>query len=358
MKKTAVLLYFLVFFSLYAQQVQDNPEKPQNENPGRIIKLTEVMHIKSEGEDYFYSSANKLLIDLSGNIYLRDFWSSRQRAHLPVFSPDGRFLKDLYKQGEGPGEIASGYDFSLSESRVFVYDYSKRKIIVMEHDGTFLEEFKPASGSSMTLVGTFENWLVFTREDMPSERKTSRLYDKKNVIVFVSMDGKIEKDSFTLMNKEFLISPAQGGGMMFWDPFISVIGDGKLFVSSSQEYLVEVLDLKTGKITARMKRKYSRVRHVMQDWEPRFISQFNAPKRRFEPDIEALFYAQGQLWVHTSREEDDKGQLFDVFDSEGHFLDSFYIPLKGRIVRIEDDFIFSVERDEDLLPYVVKYSID
>ncbi len=359
MKKTAGLLFFLVLFYAYAQRVQDNPEQPLSKDHGRTLRLTEVIRIDGEGEGYYFNGANELLVDLSGNIYIRDVWSSRQRAHLPVFSSDGRFIKDLYRHGEGPGEIASAYDFALSGSKIYIFDYSKRKIVEMNIDGTFIQEFKVESESFNELIGVFEDWLVFLRTINPYERRTSRLYDVKNVVAFISKAGQKEKDFYTFLNQQFFISSAQGGGGMSWDPFISVMGDdGQLFVCSSQEYCIEVLDLKTGKIAVRMKRKYPRVRYEMKDWEPKFISKYNAPKKRFEPDIEALFYDRGQIWVQTSKKEEGKGQLFDVFDLKGRFLDSFFIPIKGRIVKIDGDFLFAAEADKDFLPYVAKYRID
>jgi hypothetical protein len=338
--------------------LRDNPKKPLAKNAGRVLKLTEVMRIEGEGEDYYYNGANELQIDDEGNIYIRDAWSSNQRAHLPKFSPDGRFLLDLYRQGEGPGEIESAYDFDISGSRVFVFDYMKRKILTLESDGTFVEEFKLESETVGELIGLFKGQLVFLRQIHPFERKTSRLYDVENIITFIAQDGRTEKDVVAFLNKQFYISSAQGGGLMFWDPFISVMGDGKLFVCSSQEYIIQVLDLETEEVTAKWTRDYSRIKHELLDWERQFISKFKAPRRRFEPDIKALFYNRGDLWVQTSRQQKDRGILFDVFDSEGRFVDSFYIPLEGRIVKIDGDFLFCAETDEEYLPCVVKYRID
>lgn len=357
MKKIAFLLFFLVLVSLNAQNIIENPKTPLNKNAGRVLKLEEVMRIDGEGEGYYYNGVNELRIDNSGNIYICDSWSSRQRAHLPKFSPDGKFLKDLYKQGEGPGEIQSSYDFAVSTLEVFVYDNMRRKIIVMDEDGEFIKEFKPKSESLNELIGTFEDWLVFMRQINPYERKTSRLYDVKNVIVFISKDGEREKDIHTFLSKQFYISNAQGGGGMGWDPFIFVKGNNKLYVCFSREYLIEVLDLKTGEITTRFKRKYPRVKHEMRDWEKQFISKYDAPKKKFESDIKELFYDKGYLWIKTSTEDKEKGSLFDLFDSEGRYLDSFFINIKGRIKKIDGDFLYSSEADENDLPYVVKYRI-
>lgn len=357
MKKLAPLLFFTAFIAVPAQQMSDNPKTPQNKNAGRVLKLIEVMRIAGEGEDYYHNGANQLQIDKSGNIYLCDSWTSARRSHLLKFSSGGQFLKDFYRQGEGPGEIQSAYNFSLDDSEIFAYDYMKRKIVVMDLEGNFKREFKNKSGSFNEFIGIFKNWLVFSRRDRPHELKKSRLYDVKNVVVFISKDGLIEKDFWTFTNKSFIISPNQGGGFMHWDPFISVIGEDKLYVCRSQGYLIEVLDLEKGKIVSRFKRKYPRVKHELGDSEKKFISKYNAPKKKFEPDIEGLLYSCGHLWVKTSTANEENGTLYDIYDIDGSFLDSFFINIKGRIVKIDCDFLYSSELDEDLLPCVVKYRI-
>ena len=357
MKRFVPLLVCFVLVAVYAQEIIDNPKTPKNENAGRVLKLEEIFRIDGEGEDYYHNSARKLQIDNSGNIYICDSWMSGQKAHLLKFSPDGIFLKDLYKQGEGPGEIQSAYDFSLIDQEVFVYDYMKRKIIVMDNEGQFSNEFKITSGQFNEFICIFEDWLVFMRKDTPYERKTSKLYDVQDVIVFLSKDGQTEKDFYTFLSKEFYVSSAQGGGGMNWDPFMAVMGNGKLFVCHTREYLIEVLDLETGEITSRFKRKYPRVKNELREFEKKFISKYNAPNRKFEQDVMDLFYNQGQLWIKTSTEDEERGSLFDLFDSKGRFLDSFYINIKGRILKIDGDFLYSVESDEDELPLIVKYRI-
>lgn len=351
------MLLCVVLAVAFAQEVIENTKTPLNESAGRVLKLEEEFRIESEGEGYFFDAARKLQLDESGNIYLCDSWSSRQRSHLLKFSPEGKFLKDLKRQGEGPGEIQSSYDFVLGKSEVYLFDRMKRKVVVLDHEGKFKREFKPESGSIDELVGVFEEWLVFWRDDNPTERKTSRLYDVKNVIQFVSKDGQVKKDFYTFINQQFFVSPAQGGGWMNWDPFVIVMGDNRLFVCRSSEYLIEVLDLASGEIETRFRRKFTRVGHEQEKWEKDFVSRFNAPKKRFDHDVEDLLYDRGRLCVKTSIEDREKGVLFDLFDRKGQFLDSFFINLHGRVLRIDGDFLYVAESDEDELPLVVKYRI-
>jgi len=180
------LLLFITAFPISAQEIIDNGKTPQNKEAGRVLNLSEALRIAGDSDDYFYSGVVDLQIDARGNIYISDSWGSFEKSHLLKFSPDGGFLKDLYRQGEGPGEIQSSYDFALSDKKVYVYASTKGKIIVMEEDGTFIREFKIESDRFNDFFGIFEDWLVFLRRDYPFERKTSRLYDIKNVIVFIS----------------------------------------------------------------------------------------------------------------------------------------------------------------------------
>jgi hypothetical protein len=357
MRRFIPLLIFCVLGSIYAQEVIDNSKTPQNENAGRVLKLVEEFRIESEGEGYYHNGARDLRLDEFGNIYICDSWVSGQRAHLLKFSPEGKFMIDFYKQGEGPGEIQSSYDFSLNDQEVVVFDYMKRKIIVMGDEGRFKNEFKITSGRFNEFIGVFEDWLVFMRKDTPYERKTSKLYDEKNVIAFLSKDGQKELDFHAFLSKKFYISLAQGGGSMNWDPFMAVMGNGKLFVCHTQEYLIEVLDLNTGQITTRFSRKYPRVKHELREFEKNFASKYDAPKKKFEQDVMDLFYDQGHVWIKTSTEDDKKGFLFDVFDVNGKFLDSFYINIKGRILKIDGDFLYAAESDDEELPLIVKYRI-
>ncbi len=45
----------------------------------------------------------------------------------------------------------------------------------------------------------------------------------------------------------------------------------------------------------------------------------------FWPDIYALHIVDGRLWVQTWTVTEEKGILFDVFDTNGRYLDCFYI---------------------------------
>ena len=342
-----------------AEQMRTNPARPLHPHPDRTLKLTEVLRIPIEGEGYFFEGARDVELDKSGNLYICDSSSSERKSHLLKFTPEGRFLKDLYHQGEGPGEIQSMYDFALDASHVFLYDSMKRKIVVEDLNGKYKTQFNKEASPFDTLYGVYGEWLVFGRRVNPLERKTSRLYDVKNAIVLLSKDGKIEKEIGAFNNQMFFISLSQGGGMMSWDPFQAALGDGRMFINLSQDYRIQILDLKSGKTAGLWTRNYPRVEHAPRDWEKKFVSRFNAPTRRYEADISDLLVGDGFLWVRTSTESKDKGLLYDVFDPEGRFVDSFFINIKGRVLRIAEGFLYASHYESDAEPVaaLVKYRI-
>jgi hypothetical protein len=89
----------------------------------------------------------------------------------------------------------------------------------------------------------------------------------------------------------------------------------------------------------------------------KFIQRYDAPKKKYENDIAGLLFNKGHLWVETSTKDQIKGALYDVFDLEGRFVDSFFVDIKGQIIRLDGDSLFVSGPDETDLPVLVKYRI-
>lgn len=354
-----MLVVQFLFIPHLAQETDVNSKNPLHKNPRRQLKLKEVLRIQGEGESYFFSFPNKFQVFSNGNFLFSDQWTSNQRPQLMMFSHNGKFLNNFLRAGEGPGEIQSMFDFGISNSEVFIYDYAKRKIVVMDMNGEFVEEWSNKRERYEEIVGVYGEGIVIQKTLGPTERKESRLYEEKDVISLVARNGHSSNDIYTFTKKKFYISLSQRGGMMHWDPFICTLENEKVFVCHSREYMIEVLNLDSRKIVHRFSREYERVKHQKGDWEDEFIKKFNAPRIKFDQDIKALFSNEGLLWVWTSTTDDEKGALFDIFSQEGIFLDSFYINIVDfGLLCIDGDFIYIAERDEDYLPYIVKYKID
>ena len=105
---------------------------------------------------------------------------------------------------------------------------------------------------------------------------------------------------------------------------VVALNGNSLFLNSSPEYLIENFVSDKKAVVLRFRRPYTRQRRTGSGGVS--ASRGNGPPApEFLPDIYALHIVDGQLWVQTSTVTREKGILFDVFDTKGRYLDSFYI---------------------------------
>jgi len=355
MKRLALIfiLIFIFFSVILAQEVIDNPEKPLSKNAGRVLKIKEAMSIVDEPGKFYFRSPSNIKISSDGSIFVSDY----RGYNFIKFSHDGKFLKNLYKKGEGPGEIQDYFEYALSQNEIYIYDYVKRKVICMENDGSLINEFKTYTEQYNEFKGIFRDWLVFMKRFSPYKRDKVQMYRVKNAIVLLSKDGKKEKESHVFLNKRFYVA---GSGMISWDPFDSVFDEnsGYLYVSCTREYMVHVLDMNSGKIIRSFKRKYKRIPYEMSQDEEKFIKRVNAPRKKYEEDINRLHLFNGLLWVETSTKDEEKGILIDVFNNKGQFVDNFYLAFDGYLNSVQNNLIFVNESNEDGNIMIKKYIIE
>jgi len=135
----SIFLFLFIFTSIIlTQEIIENPEKPLSKNAGRVLKLKEVMSIVDEPGKFYFRSPRDIKTAKDGSIFVSD----RRGYNFLKFSPDGKFLRNLYKKGEGPGEIQDYFEYALSQNEIYIYDFVKRKVIRMEQDGSLINEFK------------------------------------------------------------------------------------------------------------------------------------------------------------------------------------------------------------------------
>ena len=81
-----------------------------------------------------------------------------------------------------------------------------------------------------------------------------------------------------------------------------------------------------------------------------------APAPEFTADVVNLFVHDKDVWVATSIQGKEKGFLIDVFDFDGVYRDSFYLPLPEppdkNIARpapqvVLGDFLYAIEKDAE-----------
>jgi 6-bladed beta-propeller len=352
MKKTAfVLLTLILAVSGLAQELIRNSDKPQNPQAGRVLKLEPVFEISDASGEFFFKYAYRFAMDDRGFLYVLD------DAQLLQFSPEGNFVRNFYKKGQGPGELASPFQmvsFICGRDSVFVYD-GVGKIIQFDAEGKVLGEVKQTAGRFFTLFGMGENGYFMQGQTNAPRGGPAGFKEVETEAHLVSLDGSSAEKIIGFTSRIY-----QGPNFgMDWDNYLQIFNpaDGSLYVSHTGEYKVVRANLLKRTIVTSFTRDYPRIKFNVPDDSKSFYEKFNPPKKEFENDIRTLFVCDNNLWVKTSTVVKDKGMLFDVFDPQGRFLDSFYLNVDGSLALARGGFIYVTEKDKDENILLRKYKV-
>lgn len=316
----AVLVLFVAFSTAGAQTVIDNPAKPLSPNAGRVVKLEEVMRIEDTGEDYFFKNPSVIRVSPRGDLFIQD----RQEQALQ-FDAQGRFVRNLFKKGQGPGELTTLNDIWASQGHLFLIG-SPRKILVFDHRGNLVNEISLREFGLGRFVQAETRAFLIYGGGQPDASDGGGYNDIPQNIAELGPDGAVLKTFGPFYLRGFVQS-FEGGVRAWttWNRFQAVCFDeNTLVLNYTPEYLVEALDKDKEAVVRRFKRPYARVKRSGGGG----ISGpggSGPPPPEFQADIFALHVVDGKIWVQTSTVVEGKGILFDVFDPDGRYIDSFFI---------------------------------
>lgn len=325
----------------FAQDLIRNPAKPLAPEPGRVLKLETVYEIRDDSGAFFFKYPFRFDLDPKGCFYVLD------QDQLLKFGSDGKFLLNLYKKGQGPGEIGSNFQmvsFFAQDDSITVYD-GRGKIMRLDGTGRLVEEIRQSAGRFFILLGPAGKGFYMHGQTPVGIGQGVGFKDVESAVHLVSPDGGTAERIIAFTSRVY-----EGSNFgMDWDNYLQVLNrrDGSLYVSHTCEYKVVRADLALRKAVAAFTRDYRRVPFVVKDYEKDFYARNNPPKKDFENDIAGLFICGENVWVKTSTINEDKGAFFDVFDPQGRFLDGFFLP-KGLTLALADGpFVYVMEKEED-----------
>lgn len=334
-------LIFVLLSLISAQDVTKNPDTPLSEKAGRTLKVKEIQKITEAGGEFYFKQPGQLQVDEKGYVYVADEFQFLK------FSPEGKFLKNMFKKGQGPGEIQRFFSFGLENDKIYVHDSMSRKIIVMDEAGELLEEIQLREKGTLRFIGVTDGKVIFSRFSLPElEDMTGKIVDEKNQLIAIHLDDKVESEIGIITTKWWF---TQRSGVAI-DPLTVVLSnDGQsLYINNTQEYLINVMDVETGKIERIIKRDYRRVKAQKKYY----------PEREYEFDIANFFDCGETLWVQTSTVDEKKGILFDIFDKQGNYIDNFYLDVNGSLMAENGNSLFVRQSDEEGLISIVTFKIE
>jgi hypothetical protein len=350
--RAAIIMGMLVCAAglAFGQKIVENPAKPKAANAGRTLALAEVWRITDESGKFYFRYPNQLQIADDGTVFIAD------DQELLRFAPDGRFVKNIYKGGQGPGEIEGFFGYFVHGPDLFIQDMNSRRFWRADFKGVFQEAIKLANRDYSGLVGVLPSGFLFLRTVWPPPgERTGKLMEIPFIATFVARDGSEKRDIATFKPKDFL---APNAATSMSAKITALDPDGKvLYAFHGRDYLIEVVDIESAKVIRRFTRAYPKVPHVDREWEADFRKKYGSPKFDYEIDIWNLHPVDGRLWVETSTDDKAKGRLIDVFDKDGRFIDSFYLGAGRNVMAVRSDAVYCQEKEADETITIVKYRI-
>jgi hypothetical protein len=354
MKKPAIILAFIFIFSsiILAQEVIENPEKPLSKNAGRVIKLEEELRITDDGGEFYFKYLRNLKVAPDGSILIVDV------EQLLQFNSAGNFIQNLFKKGQGPGELSYISNYYFQDRNVIIHDRNLKKILWFDSSGELINEFRLYEVQGRLNFQLFHNnTYYFFKSVNPRIEGEPTLVDSPQVLIAVTQDEDEIKELISFPIKIFTF----GGVRLGVSRLITVPYKNKyLFISHTREYLLKLYDVESQKLLRSFKRDYKRIK-TSKDYRGGGFTiggkRYSPPRPKYMSDVNNLFVFNELLWIMTSTKDEKKGYLIDVFNVDGKFVDSFYLNLNGRLIAAHKDSIFVREEDEEGNVQIVKYRI-
>ena len=299
--KTVVTITMLCLSSaLWSQEIIENGEKPSSPDAGRVVKIEKVFAVPETGNDYVLQNRRKLTITEEGHFFILDQTSvlefDASMNHIRTYSPEG--------------EQIMLHSMQISKEKIHVYS-----------------RMYPPCLYSFTRANHNVNMFVAS-DRMPFYlfEYLNRHYFLESNMYSVNKEGKDHKEKTDLDVKSKESMEGDTRTVVTFDPQAAFDPEsGLAYVSNTPEYLINQIDLKTGKILRKFNRKYERVQtHPSQ-----------ARWSKYKLDMMNILCVDDKIWVITSTVDEKKGQLVDVFNQSGKYLDSFWINCreKGQALR-------------------------
>jgi hypothetical protein len=335
------------------QEIIKNPAKPVSPKAGRILNLRPEFRITDAAGEFFLQYPSLLKVGPDGSIYFLD------RDELIRLDSKGRFLRNLYKKGQGPGELNHVSGFECIGDQLLVHSNDPSKLVWFDSRGNAVREVSLQEAGRLEFLFHAGGTSYFFKRGqiVPASSKTVPV-DVPHALLAVSDDGRRVQELTAFPVRTLIV-----GGAMLWDSIqASVLSNRFIFVTHSNPYSVKVFDCETQRLLRTFSRPYKRVTRPRELRSAAIISpdgtKYEMPGSEYLNDISAMFIANDRLWLQTSTKDQDKGYLFDVFDLDGRYIDNFYLGAPGRLMAVFGDAVFMAEKTTGETIEIVKYLID
>jgi len=358
--RAAMFMGFVIFAALGLSQDTSKPAWrgrvesengiPVVKNPAdpvfgvRPLELAEDLTLGNDSDkNLFFYKVRAVKTDRDGNILVLDSGNFR----IQVFDKNGRFIRTMGRQGQGPAEFQLPVRMELNDTtgRLFVHDVMTQSLAIFDKEGVFqrfmhvpsCRDFVPLSDDGvLAVIGTSSD------TDLTAQ----------HLLCLLAPDGKI-KQTFTSARYNLFMKHSGGGTSSIstgheLSLHLSRIDDQTFVYGYSKDYALTIID-QTGR----------RVRRFDRDApKPAFTAEeLNSFKKIPVPEQKPYFYAlladsESRIYVRRVSIEGIRGRgpvdlrpvAVDVFSKDGYYL--FNTTLPPNTGQIRDGMIYCYTLNE------------
>jgi hypothetical protein len=296
--------------------------------------IDDVFHIVSATElktteECPIAHISDLAVDSRGNFFVADGWQSRG---VYVYGPEGTFIKELGRKGQGPGEYANPVSVEIAQDgEIWVADYGNNRISIYSGDLGFKRQIicKPRILYYLHLSSRNEIFMYRSQENplKPNTSDTIFCYDEQGSRI----------DSFAPFPKEAL-------KVKFWagQDGMTIGGDDFIYEMNPLFYRIRKFSSK-GELITSFARKTRLFEVITEEGKSPII-------------VYGPFYLEkGLILAHVN-------EHLEIYDTNGHFIVG-ELPFTQRIVDVRGNRLYTElwgdeEDPQNLLnPKIVCYQI-
>ena len=395
------LIGWVLMVGVALQSATDTLVVTANNAPvwGEAPALVEEVRIGAlDGPDAeVFGEVSDVAVTADGTMWISD----SQLAVIRRFAPDGTYLGDVGREGDGPGEFRGGMDIgvaALDEGRMVAYDVHARRISFFSEDGVYRDGWTAPVGCI-----TSQSPALVAPPAGPLYLKSCRPERGGRIWTVVSLDGEVG-DTIPLplpgLRFSSFYRPPFGTMSPFVAKSVSALGPSGALVTARTDAYALHRPLRDGR-TVRIERDWTPV-PVLSEERDQIIDHYERSARRFEAlgvptdppfrdvprekpplwaiqvdDLDRIWVARHQPAAYQAETAGERAArlrlarvpgakmewkeplVVDVLEPVGRFLGTVRFPNPSTsILAAREDLIWVLELGDFDEAYVVRYRIE
>jgi len=327
-------------------------------------------------QDLLIGHIGAIAVDDEERLIIYDGHQSAKTIHL--FSPTGEHIRQIGREGRGPGEYLSGSQLNISNDNLLVFDRTLNRHLVYsietgEHlqtvqlDLANMESEDPITDLRLGGYFKLDNELFLL-----SLARAQRYYEDEpgtsRYFITDSEFRELSPEIFRLNRRLENFGEWQGRRIMSFFPFhprslLSVSDSGRIYTAVSDEFFIRELNHEGETIggfyypVPRIPVTREDARNSTNEMTKDIAEKVELPD--YWPALDRVFTDdEDRLWISTVTDETEP-QKWWVTKSNGELLGTFSWPKESVLRMVKNGFLYAVENSNDAgIPQVIRYRIE